>query len=92
MPAIAAPRRRLRQQVEIVRVRKRERLVGRELPLGRQILEQFSHLAIIHDQRPMAAGPAPRSFVAVPDRLESGRLDERLRWKAVTVSRAPANP
>ena len=54
MPAIAPSRRRLHQQVEIVRVRERERLVGRELPRRRQILEQFSHLAIIHDHRPMA--------------------------------------
>jgi hypothetical protein len=54
MPAIAPSRRRPDQQVDIVRVRERERLVGRELPLGRQILEQFSHLAIIHDHRPIA--------------------------------------
>jgi hypothetical protein len=54
MSAIAAPRRRLRQQVEIVRIRERERLVGRELPRRRQILEQLSHLAIIHDHRPIA--------------------------------------
>jgi hypothetical protein len=54
MPAIAPSRRRLDQQVEIVRVRERERLVGRELTRRRQILEQLSHLAIIHDQRPMA--------------------------------------
>ena len=51
MPLVAAPRRGRQQQIEIVHIRQRERLLARELALGRQIVQKLAHLAIIHDSR-----------------------------------------
>ena len=66
MPEVAAARRRPQQLVEIVHTCEHERFIGREPPPGRKIFQQFAHLAIIHDLRPMAID-GPRSLF--PDRL-----------------------
>ena len=67
MPVVAAPRRCPQQRIEIVHVRERERLFGGELPPGWKIFQQFAHLAIIHDLRPMAGSTVPAALS--PDRI-----------------------
>ena len=91
MPEVAAARRRPQQLVEIVHTCEHERFIGREPPPGRKIFQQFAHLAIVHDLRPMAGSTEPRSFIPGPPRPGSDRHRGRppsktCCWRARTAS------